>query len=231
MSFDSLIRELDEMFEADHLNQVVAKCTEILADPHVSDRLSKEAILVVQRQMGRAYYYLGDLTASIRIVSEIVNQSTPGQSHASELLIRDLSNLGHMYSMVGNTVEAEAVLQRAASMVDSLSEVEQAKHTAVWINMAELYQIQKRFKHAEKLLLRAARVRLRWFGRGHPLYAAVYSDLGWLFNSMGHRTASERALRKSVRIFQRANDRTSNAYAKAVDRLRIIERLKANSSL
>jgi tetratricopeptide (TPR) repeat protein len=160
-------------------------------------------LAVALNNLGSAYYEIGRYRDAQRAYERSVLLRTQIGQDATIDAARTLSNLGTIYLKLGLTTNAENTLRRAASLLEA-GDPSKRFVSGAWLNLASVYQSERRWQEAEDLLRQTVQARERALGANHRDVAMALNNLAELLHERSRHEEAEHLLERAVAIWEQA---------------------------
>ena len=175
-------------------------------DPAIAESHYSRAI-ELDPDLANVHYNLGTVLAkqgrweeAERELLQELRGSHVGPGHP--VLIPTLTNLAHIYDMLGRFRDAERLLIRVLRLQQESLEPDHPDLVPTLSSLASAYQAQSKYNEAEPLLKNSLRITQQSLGPNHPDLAAPLTRLANLYKSRAEYEKAESLLIRSLRIRQ-----------------------------
>ncbi len=155
---------LRELFREGKFAELVARCKGIVRNLRDSEGPRSLEVAYALEDLGIAYLEMGDYAAAAEQLEHALGIENAVLGEVSEPCVATLCLLGRTYWRMGFAVEAETNLSRAMNIVGKLAEEKQHWRSRILVETARLHTDRKEYATAERLLLDAAKLRMRECG-------------------------------------------------------------------
>jgi CHAT domain-containing protein/Tfp pilus assembly protein PilF len=154
--------------------------------------------------LGELHYQLGRYAEAIPYYERAI--SLAGTGGVQPQLGINYRNLGIVYQLTGRTADAIAAYKNSVAILSRLPG-DRVQLASTLNNIATLFEDQKRYGDAEKLLQQAMAIYREAFGENHLYVATAYSNLGTLYETGGDLGRAEMMLLSANKVMVQVFDR------------------------
>jgi tetratricopeptide (TPR) repeat protein len=203
--------ELGEMLR--DLSRYVALCKQNITHWERLHGKNHEEVGFAREDLAYGYVKLGRYSKAVSEIKRALDIAQDVFGASSGHYVRCLNNLGRVYYLAGDDSNAFPLISKALEVLPSLPTEEQRSYPQALKNMASLLICQGEFEKAERLLFDAMKRQLRQFGPYDQRFANTLESLSILYLKQGRLLASERTIRKAIRISRKASTDESAEHA------------------
>jgi len=159
---------------------------------------------ILLNNLGELHYQLGRYAEAIPYYERAI--SFAGAGGVQPQLGINYRNLGIVYQLTGRTADAIVAYKNSVGILSRLPG-ERIQLASTLNNIATLFEDQKRYGDAEKLLQQALAIYREAFGENHLYVATAYSNLGTLYETGGDLARAEMMLLSANQVMLQVFDR------------------------
>ncbi len=160
----------------------------------------KDSTILILRNLGATYSLERRNEDALRVLGEALASAT-ADTRSNRLVVAEVLNcLGIVYYRMGDTNQAEAILNQALqSFSNSGVPFDRA---GILNNLGAVYQAQHKFDRAENLFKEALRITESKKGALHPDLTVSLNLLGLLYTAAGRYSEAEEQFQQALKILQ-----------------------------
>ena len=185
---DAQARQAETLRKEGRFAEAIAELKSAIAILQAQNKLETPGGAVLLNNLGELHYQLGRYPDAIPFYERSIALARVGIPELQ--LAITYRNLGIVYQLTGRTADAIAVYKNSIAILSRLPAA-RVQLASTLVNVATLFEDQKRYGEAEKLLLQALAIYRNAFGENHLYVATTYNDLGTLYESGGDLARAE----------------------------------------
>jgi tetratricopeptide (TPR) repeat protein len=224
--------ELAELLEAGRLDELIARAREIVEQSRAQFGEVHERTAKAISDLAFSYREMGDYDTAAAHWNEACAIFLALFGERSPQYVQSLFDVANAELLGGRIDEAEGLVDRATTIVQSIPGDQRDTLLLIWLLTARLKLRRQDTEAAEAFLLDAMRLRLRQlegeYGGSYnwedQRLSDIFGYLSWVYDSQGNFRAAKGAMQKSIRIRDRRFDKMRPFLARKLSQLGEIQR-------